>query len=236
MQSFATLIAVSAIVAGVSASPILARDVCGSAPTSSGSQSVLSQPTGITTASACLAQCEANTSCLSFVFGLVDNEIKCMLYAVAASSVPKQSSTNLVVYDKACSSVPAVVPTTSNPTGAATSASDSPSTGSNTGSTTGSTPGSNTGTSSNAGAAQNHRRDTCGSTPAAQSGSATPIATQTNINSLADCKAQCQANSNCKSFEFTAAKECILFNVAASAVPAPTNGQSAVVYDVGCSV
>lgn len=45
---------------------------------------------------------------------MVDNVDKCMLFSVAAASVPKQSSTNLVAFDKACTSVPAVVPTSSN--------------------------------------------------------------------------------------------------------------------------
>ncbi|TVY54463.1 hypothetical protein LSUE1_G010357, partial [Lachnellula suecica] len=134
MSSFSAILALSALVATVSGSPLVVRSTCGSTPTASGSQTPLSQPLGITTASACQAACDANTSCLSFVFGMVGSTNECILYSVAASSVPSQSSTNLIVYDKACTSVPTVVPTTSNPTGAATSSS-----GSTTGSTTGST-------------------------------------------------------------------------------------------------
>lgn len=50
---------------------------------------------------------------------MVDNDIQCKLFAVAGSAVPKQSSTNLIVYDKACSSVPSAIPSSSNPTGKA---------------------------------------------------------------------------------------------------------------------
>jgi hypothetical protein len=208
------------------------RDTCGSSPAGSGSQTPLSQPSGITTASACQAQCEANASCQSFVFGMVSNADQCILYSVAAASVPTQSSTILVVFDKACTSVPAVVPTSSNPTGA------------NTGSTSTSNTGSTTTSNQNQNSEKPARltvRDTCGLAPVALSGNATPISTPANISSAADCKAQCQANSSCKSFEFGTftqggSQSCRIFNVAASAVPAPASGQSVVVYDVGCSV
>jgi hypothetical protein len=210
MQSFISILAASALVAGVSASPIqlAARATCGSAPAGSGSQTPLSQPTGITTASACQAQCEANNSCLSFVFGMVNNIDQCMLYSVAAASVPKQSSTNLIAYDKACTSVPAVVPTTSNPTGA------------NTGNTKGG----------------NHKRQTCGSAPSG-SGSQSPMSQPTGITTAAACLAQCNANSACLSFIFgmvNNADECMLYSVAASAIPkqASTN---LVAYDKACS-
>jgi hypothetical protein len=122
MHSFQVIVAASAFIASVSSSPILsARATCGSTPSGSSSQSPISQPTGITTAQACQAQCDSNSSCQSFVFGMVDGVDKCMLFSVSAANVPKQSSTNLIVYDKACTSVPAVVPTAQNPTGAATS-------------------------------------------------------------------------------------------------------------------
>jgi hypothetical protein len=52
---------------------------------------------------------------LSFQFGLVDNTNKCILFSVAASSLPSQ--TNLVAYDIGCSTFPSVVPTAANPTG-----------------------------------------------------------------------------------------------------------------------
>ncbi|KAF4635522.1 hypothetical protein G7Y89_g2578 [Cudoniella acicularis] len=213
------------------------RDTCGSAPTGSGSQTPLSQSTGITTAAACQAQCEANSGCLSFVFGMVNNADECMLYSVAAASVPTQTSTNLVAYDKACTSVPSVVPTASNPTGANTGSSSS-TTGS-----TGSSTGSNTGSTGNQGGnpARLAARDTCGSAPVGPSGNASPISTPANIDSAAACQAQCQADSSCESFEYGtlsqgASPTCRLFSVAAASVPAPTSGQSLVVYDVGCSV
>jgi hypothetical protein len=252
MSSFGAIIAISALLATVSGSPLQVRSTCGSTPSASGSQTPLQQPTGITTAAACQAQCDANASCQSFVFGMVDNVDQCILYSVAAASIPKQSSTNLVVYDKACTSVPTVVPTSSNPTGANTGSTSSTSgsgtgsttggnTGSNTGSTGSTTGGSTTGNQNQNGPARLAVRDTCGSAPAGPSGNANPISTPTNINSAADCKAQCQADASCKSFEYGTLTQggspsCRLFNVAASAVPAPTNGQSVVVYDVGCSV
>ena len=67
------------------------------------------------TASDCATQCRGNTSCLSFLFGLVDGVDKCILYSVPASSLPPQ--TNLVAYDIACTSIPSVVPTAANPGG-----------------------------------------------------------------------------------------------------------------------
>jgi len=175
------------------------RDTCGSAPSGSGSQTPLSQPTGITTAAACQAQCDDNTSCLSFVFGMVNNADECMLFSCAASAIPTQSSTNLIAYDKACSSVPSVVPTASNPQGLATGSS-SGSTG-NTGNT-GSTgnPGSTGSTGpSTTGSQHKVRRNTCGGAPSGPSNNASPIATPSNINSVDACKAQCQADSSCKS-------------------------------------
>ncbi|KFZ17875.1 hypothetical protein V501_01494 [Pseudogymnoascus sp. VKM F-4519 (FW-2642)] len=121
MHSFTTvLITASALLATVSSSPLQLRSTCGGAPTGNGSQQPLSQPSGITTAKACQANCTANASCQSFVFGMVNNAVKCILYSVPAASVPKQSSSNLIAYDKSCGSVTAVVPTASNPTGAKT--------------------------------------------------------------------------------------------------------------------
>ena len=165
------------------------RDTCGSAPSGSGSQTPLAQPTGIATASACQSQCEANASCLSFVFGMVNNVDECMLYSVVAASVPSQSSANLIVYDKACTSVPDIVPTTSSPTGAATGSSTSSSTGSNTGSNQ---SGSN-------GTPKLAVRDTCGAVPTGPTGNASPISTPSNIDSVDACKVQCEADASCKS-------------------------------------
>jgi hypothetical protein len=172
-----------------------ARDTCGSAPSGSGSQTPLSQPSGITTAAACQAQCDENTSCLSFIFGMVNNVDACMLYSVAASAIPTQGSTNLVAYDKACSSVPSVVPTASNPQGLA-SGSSSGSSGStgNTGNT-----GSTGSTGSTKGSQHKVRSDTCGGAPTGPSNNASPIATPSNVGSAAACKTQCETDSSCKS-------------------------------------
>jgi len=128
---------------------------------------------------------------------MVNNVDECMLYAVAASAIPTQASPNLVCYDKACTSVPTVVPTTANPQGLATGSSSSGSTG-NTGSTgsTGNTGSSNQG----AAPAQGHKRaNTCGAAPTGPANSADPISTPSNIDNAAACKTQCQADSSCKS-------------------------------------
>ncbi|KAF2466228.1 uncharacterized protein BDR25DRAFT_317651 [Lindgomyces ingoldianus] len=232
MQTFTTLVATFAALSGVSGSPLthlFARDTCGSAPTASGSQTPIQQPTDIKTASACQSACNANGQCQSFVFGMVDNTIKCMLFSVPASQVPAQSSQNLVAFDKACTSVPAVAPTSSNPTGA------------NTGQ--GTNQGTNSGNNQQGGnkpAGQKlAARDTCGATPAGSNANQAPLSQPANINSAADCLTKCKSDPNCKSLEFgpeNGANVCRLFSVAASAVPAPTNGQSFQVYDVGCSV
>ena len=76
MQTFTTILAASAFIASVSGSPLTVRSTCGAAPSSSGSQTPIAQPTGIATAADCQAQCEANGSCQSFVFGVVDGADK----------------------------------------------------------------------------------------------------------------------------------------------------------------
>lgn len=115
---FSTAVIAAFAATYVSASPLMARgNTCGATPAGSSSNQPISQPSGIQTSASCQTQCESNSSCKSFCFGMVDNIIQCKLYSCAASAVPQQSSTNLVVYDKACSAVPSVVPTSSNPTG-----------------------------------------------------------------------------------------------------------------------
>jgi hypothetical protein len=177
---------------------------------------------------------------------MVDNTIKCMLFSIAASQVPSQGSSNLVAFDKACTSVPAVKPTTANPTGANTSNSNTNTgtqqgttgnTNTNTGSQQGTTGNTNTGNTNTQGqqASKPAKRDTCAATPTGSNKNTAPLSQPANIKSSADCKKQCQANASCKSFTF-GANECKLFSVAASAVPAPTNGQSAQVFDVGCAI
>ncbi|KAF2107376.1 hypothetical protein BDV96DRAFT_589148 [Lophiotrema nucula] len=157
-----------------------------------------------------------------------------MLFSVPAAQVPAQSSANLVAFDKACTSVPAVTPTASNPTGANTNTNQGTNNGNN---------NQNQQQEQQTGAKQAGRklavRDTCGATPAGTQTSQAPLSQPANINSAADCFAKCKADPSCKSFEFgkeNNANVCRLFSVAASAVPAPTNGQSFQVFDVGCSV
>ncbi|KIM95759.1 hypothetical protein OIDMADRAFT_33842 [Oidiodendron maius Zn] len=121
MHSFtSTIIFASGLVslASAAALPLEVRSTCGSIPSGTATHNPLAQPTGINTASACQASCEANSSCQAFCFGTVNNEIECKLFAVPAAQVPAQSSNNLLVFDKACTSVPNVVPTASDPTGA----------------------------------------------------------------------------------------------------------------------
>ena len=121
MHSFtSTIIFATGLVglASAAALPLEVRSTCGSIPSATAAQSPLAQPTGISTASACQAKCEATSSCEAFCFGMVNNEIECKLFAVPAAQVPAQSSNNLLVFDKACTSVPNVVPTASDPTGA----------------------------------------------------------------------------------------------------------------------
>ncbi|KAF2715108.1 hypothetical protein K504DRAFT_457276 [Pleomassaria siparia CBS 279.74] len=228
MQSFTAIIAALAI-SSVSASPInnlVARSTCGSAPGGSGSQSPLSQPTGIQNAQGCQDQCTANGQCQSFVFGLVDSAIKCMLFNVPAAQVPNQGSTNLIAFDKGCTGVPTVTPTSANPTGA------NQGTGNNGQQGTGNNGQQGTGNNGQQGGKQ-QKRDTCGVAPSGPTNQNTsPLSQPANIQSSADCKKQCQANSSCKSFTF-GSNTCKLFNVAASAIPAGAGSQA---YDVGCSI
>ncbi|KIM94418.1 hypothetical protein OIDMADRAFT_60745 [Oidiodendron maius Zn] len=249
MHSYtSTILLASGLLSLASAVPLQVRSTCGSVPAGTGAQTPLSQPTGITTANACQASCEATNSCLSFVFGMVNNDVECMLFSVAAANVPAQSSQDLIVFDKACTDVPKVVPTTSNPTGA------------NTGSTsgtgaTGSTPGTGattpkpatnagSGSTNNGAKPAGHKlavRSQCGGAPTGPSNNkVSPISTPANVNTMAACQAACKKNTSCKSFEFgtaaaNGAKVCHMFSVAAAQVPAPAQGQSFVVYDAACS-
>ncbi|OBU00672.1 hypothetical protein VE01_01207 [Pseudogymnoascus verrucosus] len=226
MHSFTTvLITASALLATVSSSPLQLRSTCGGAPTGNGSQQPLSQPSGITTAKACQANCTANASCQSFVFGMVNNAVKCILYSVPAASAPKQSSSNLIAYDKSCGSVPAVVPTASNPTGAKTGGKLAIR------ATCGSAP---TGPTGNA-------------KPLSQpSDITTAKACQAKCTANASCQSVVFGMNISDEyimirFEFgtpspNGSPTCRLFSVAAASVPTSTSGQSFVVYDVGCSI
>ncbi|KAF2177765.1 hypothetical protein K469DRAFT_352017 [Zopfia rhizophila CBS 207.26] len=193
MQTFTALIAAFATVNTVTGSPIfslISRDVCGTAPSASGSQNPLSQPSDIQNAAACKSACEANGFCQSFLFGMVDNAIKCMLCSVPASSIPKQSSANLIAYDKACGSVPSVTPTAQNPTGANNGNNDQ-------GADQGGNNNNNQQGANPPAGSKVAARDTCGATPTGN-GSQAPLSTPANINSVADCLAQCKANPTCK--------------------------------------
>ncbi|KAM0229686.1 hypothetical protein ACHAPO_009754 [Fusarium lateritium] len=72
------------------------------------------------TAKDCQVLAEADTSCMSFLFGLSDDSKSpvCKLYKVAASSIPARSD-KLFVFDKGCSSkqVPTTAPTEDAPRG-----------------------------------------------------------------------------------------------------------------------
>jgi hypothetical protein len=168
-----------------------ARDqVCGKAPSGSNTQqTALSQPSGPQNAAACLSDCDANSSCLSFLFGMVDNDIKCLLYPCAASAIPTQSSANLIAYDKACASVPTVTPTAENPTGVNTQ------TGTNTGGE--SNPGKTTTPAGNHQRRELVARNTCGGAPSGPSNTQ-PISAPAGIDTLPECKAKCSADPSCE--------------------------------------
>ena len=180
-----------------------ARDqICGKAPSGSNTQqAVLSQPSGPQNAATCQSDCDANSACLSFLFGMVDNNIKCTLYACTASDIPPPPSTNLIAYDKACASVPTVTPTAENPTGVNTQTGDNTKTGDNT--QTGAKSGGETNTGKTTTPAGNHQRrelvarDTCGGAPSGPA-TAQPISTPAGINTIPDCKAKCSADPSCK--------------------------------------
>ncbi|KAH7084622.1 hypothetical protein BKA63DRAFT_497913, partial [Paraphoma chrysanthemicola] len=274
MHSFTTVVVASALLSAVSGSPLYLRaNTCGSTPAGSNSNSQpIQQPTGIQTAAACQAKCNAASNCQSFSFGLVDNTIKCELFSVPAASIPKQSSANLVVYDKACAAVPSVVPTSSNPTGKAQNNNQQQSSSENTQNQSGNgntQPSVQQRTTTDNNAQSNQQPEpakvskaptnaqqptptptpakqpqqdqpqdqtqqtqkqtsssanTCGSKPAASTTNQ-PIA-QPSVTSIDACKAQCQADGNCKSFTFGTvndAKVCKLFSVSAAQVPAPSD-------------
>ena len=212
MQSFSALfIATLATTTLVSGSPVslFARDVCGSAPGGSSNQAILSQPSGVNSAADCQTQCDDNNSCQSFCFGMVNNANQCILFSCAASAIPKQSSANLLAYDKACPSVPSTTPTTSNPTGANTGAggqsgsSNGNSGNSQSGAANGNAPNGSSGNSKGntpAGQPAGRKltvRDTCGGAPTGPTGAA-PLSSPANIGSAPACLQACKANGSCK--------------------------------------
>ncbi|KAJ4332639.1 hypothetical protein N0V95_009613 [Ascochyta clinopodiicola] len=264
---FSTAVIAAFAAAYVSASPLMVRgNTCGAAPAGSNTnnQPIL-QPSGIQTSATCQSQCEANSSCKSFCFGLVDNTIECKLYSCVASAVPTQSSTNLVVYDKGCSAVPSVVPTSSNPTGKKIDNSQSnTSFGSKTSEQKATESEQIQASNDNYGSQKQTEQsskqeatykestqkqssskistsaNTCGTKPSASTTNK-PILAPSVISEDA-CKAKCQANSTCKSFtcgEVDSKVLCNLYSVAAAQVPAPTNAaqkNALKAYDIGCSV
>jgi PAN domain len=227
------ILAALAISSATSATPIARGNTCGSVPVGSGSAQPIAQPSGITTAQACQAACTSAASCQAFIFGLLNGVEKCMLYAVPAAQVPPQGTPNLVVYDKGCISVPAVVPTADSPTGAGT------------GSSGAGTPSGQVDSSVNKDQGKPRmaaRGNQCNAAPTGPTGGSAPqpIATPGNIASLDACLAACKANPACKSCEFgqiTAGgpKGCYLFAVPASSLPPPPTGASVAASDVGCS-
>ncbi|OBR05719.1 hypothetical protein CH63R_09839 [Colletotrichum higginsianum IMI 349063] len=221
MQTF-TIATILAIAAAAQAGPLAIRDVCNSAPSgpTTANVSPRSQPSAAT-AEACQKLCEADAGCQSFVFGLPESGTTplCQLYAVPASQVPKQSNANLMVFDKACSGVPTTAPTKAG--------SDN----------NGSTGGND---NQNGGQQPKKRTNVCGAAPVGPATSnPTPILSRQDITDQDACLALCKQTTGCQAIEFgkPSANEpvqCRLFDTPASNLPAPTNGQTFVAFDVGC--
>ncbi|KAM0335422.1 hypothetical protein ACHAQA_000467 [Verticillium albo-atrum] len=246
MKTFTASAIVLALAAMAEASPLIARaNVCNTAPAGSAAASPRSQPAAAT-ADICRQRCDADSGCLSFVFGLPASGTTptCMLFAVQAAQVPAQSNTNLMVFDKACTGVPTAAPTRNN-------AGNNQNNGNGNGNTAGN--GQNAGSGNTAGNGQNagqqqggnaqqpkKRANVCGAAPTGPStNSQTPLQTLQNISTQEACLERCRATAGCQSIEFgkPAANQpnaCRLFNVPASSLPRPSNGQSFAAFDVGC--
>lgn len=163
-----TAVALLAAVSGAAAAP----NTCGATPAGAGNAPVLQQPSGIQTAEACRAACNANPSCKSLLFGLVDSAIQCQLFGVEASAIPRQESANLLAYDKACASVPTVKPTADNPTGR------------------------------DAGKHANGKlvtRNSCGGAPAGKT-DVKPLGAPADVETQQACLARCKAEPDCKRY------------------------------------
>ncbi|KAL6901442.1 hypothetical protein GGI43DRAFT_403038 [Trichoderma evansii] len=238
--------------------------MCDVAPTASAANppAPLSSP-GAATANACQQQCEADNSCQCFAFGLPPSATapKCILFAVPASQVPPQG-TNLNVFDKACaaSTIPTQPPTAAHPQGPANGSNagsgvdNENGAGKGSGSANGS--GSDNGNGAKAGngasnqngastapstqKSQGKRANVCGAAPSGPSKNPpSPFRTEVSVASQQACLDLCQQTSGCKSCEFgtqvaNGPKECLLFNVPASQLPPPSNGQTFVAFDTGC--
>jgi hypothetical protein len=123
------------------------------------------------TAALCLAQCTTYSGCESFLFGFINNVYICELFTVLTSSIPPV--TDLVAYDIACTNVPNVVPTASNPTSVKQKRQTI---------VTGAT----------------HANPKNGIPAVSQA----PLATPSNIGSLDACLAACNGNPACISYTF----------------------------------
>ncbi|KAI0167860.1 hypothetical protein BJ166DRAFT_577425 [Pestalotiopsis sp. NC0098] len=206
--------------------------VCGATPSYSGSATPMSSPS-VDTAEACKEAGAAVSSCQSFAFGLPPSATApvCKLFSVPASQVPSQE-TNVEVFDIGCSDVPTTAPTEENPVGLVDDSSSSTQQTKAATTTSATTTTNNQDTSSSS--------DMCNTAPTGPSSSSvSPLKTNTAITSADACLTLGKATSGCQSVEFGKAttngdNECRLFSVAASSIPAPTSGQSFVVYDIGC--
>ncbi|KAK2757422.1 hypothetical protein CKAH01_05679 [Colletotrichum kahawae] len=223
-----TIATIIAFAAAAQASPLARRDQCNTAPSAAANADIapFSQPTAAT-ADACQKLCEADASCQAFVFGLPasGNTPLCYLYNVPAAQIPTQSNANLKVFDKACTGVPTTAPTQadngSSNNGAATNNGDA-----------------NTNNGQNQD--QPKKRNVCGAAPTGPATSSpTPLLTREDITTQDACLALCKQTSGCQAVEFgkPSANEpvqCRLFNVPASQLPAPTDGQTFVAFDTAC--
>lgn len=200
MHSTTAFVAFSALLSSALGLPTARNDVCGVAPTGTSSVTPLATPAGIDTAAQCQNKCDANPSCESFCFGLVNGDIKCELFGVPVPSLPALSSPNLLCYNKACTSVPKVVPTASDPTGT----SPEPAT------TQGATPTTpatknhpeNKSQPENKNQSENKNQpraaeQICGAAPTGTS-KPTPIKTLYSVHSAQACAAKCKADPSCE--------------------------------------
>ena len=164
-----------------------------------------------------MAQCNAESDCECILFGLVDNVYTCELFSVPASSIPPV--TGLVAYDIACTSVPSIVPTASNPTGVQ-QPTDNTGTGASNAQPASNVSGakkSSAATAGNptAGVKQTRQNIVTGATHAnPQNGipavGQAPLETLPKIGSLDACLAACKGNPACISYTF-ASGICILY-------------------------
>ncbi|KAF6802260.1 hypothetical protein CSOJ01_11721 [Colletotrichum sojae] len=211
MQSL-TVASIIAFAAAVQAGPLAVKRadiVCNVAPTGPATTKItaISQPAAAT-ADACQKLCEADATCQAFAFGLPDSGSTplCMLYSVPAAQIPADSNANLKVFEKACTNVPTTPP-------APTDSQD-----------------------------QTKKKDNvCGVAPTgpAAATAVTPILTRKDIAAQTECLALCKSTAGCKAVEFGKASadgpdQCLLYSVPASQLPAPTSGQTLVVFDASC--